>query len=208
MHNSIAEPAPQQSVYAPAPVPAAAPAEVARQLDPIDDAPPSFATPPSIVAPLVQNQAVKVNQQLWERFLVIFEQRYPLKAGIIKHARFANCRMGELSLAVHPDDSMTRDALTDPNTQDDILNIFEELSHQRLRLRAISDSAMPAPQEIDSSARLPLPEPLASTPKVAPPMPQAVDPSIEEAQKQREEEFYNDPLIQTALREFNARIIP
>ncbi len=182
--------------------------ESARQLEPIDDAPPSFDAPPSIIAPIVRQEEVTVDQQLWNRFLETYEQRYPLNAAIIKQAAFAEYRVDELSLAIHPNDSLTRDALTDPNTRNDILNLLEELCHKQLRLRVISDSNLPAPQEIDNSARLPLPEPAPSAPKVAVPVTPAVDPAAEEAQKQREENFYNDPLIQTALREFSARIIP
>ncbi len=198
-------PAPQLAAIA-QPSPAPAPK---RRLEPIDDAPPSFLTAPSIVQQVEQVRKLELTAELWASCLEIYAQRFPLKISIIQLAAFLRCERGELTFAIHPQNSMLRDALLDSETQQHLMDIIEELCHQRFRVRLELDASKPLPEEADASTRMPLPEIPVYAPKPAAVLPAApvVDPAIEEARQKREEEFYQDPLIQAALQQFRARII-
>ncbi len=187
-------------------------AELEAQYPIIDDAPPRFAgVPDSMImgaepAPLVMSAA------LWRECLSLMTARFPLQSAFFTKAAFASYSTGTLTLAVHPDDHSTRHSLLSPETQGDLLHIIQEVTGERPRLQVINDGTMPAPIAEDiNNARLPLPEPppvVVEKKKPAPaPAKTETEKKTNEPKAPLDDNFYKDPLIQSALEKFHARII-
>ena len=222
----VQQPAP---AAAPAPIPAPAPVAPAPQPEPqpepspvienvtmppgleqLDDPPPLFdvpaGTPPEPAA-----TARPVTHEDWEAMLAAACEASPISGSMVGPTMFMQDDEGLLYIAIHPEDVNTRDALLSEN----IISALNEQAQARcgrsITLRIVTDAAVAAPTPVEI---LPPPtlEEIAPAPKSvqkeapkqpAEPEKKAATPSL----KPTEEEFYQDPLIEQALKTFHATLI-
>ncbi len=214
----LPQPAPAPVSLSPAPAPVAAapvtpPAPApASSLEPIDDAPPSFAgfeaepsTPPQTDG---AGEFARLSPELWEAALAHARQLSPLGAGLIGSTVFIGEDEGLITVAIHPGDVESRDALL----SEDVAALFNDYLEPRcghpVSLRVVTDASVPPPVEEEPPPPLPPPPP-PSRPKPAEkaPAPAPAAPAAAESLRPSEEEFYHDPLIELALKEFHATLI-
>lgn len=182
-------------------------------LEPIDDAPPLFNEVPArddtepTVRPLTPAD--------WEGVLNAVRAKAPIAGADIGHNIFISDDEGLATIAIHPDDMDTRDALLSDTLSELINNAAQAICGHSIRLRIVSDSSVPPPQAVEI---LPPPnfEELAPAPKPAPKQPKPAAPAPQQQQqetaapaslKPSDEEFYHDPLIEQALEVFHATLI-
>ena len=221
------KPAPEP-VAAPAPTPIAEPApspiKEASSLPPIDDPAPSFSSdePPADLVyadeePLFEGNIIPLartiipmSTELWARCLEQLRERHPIQAGAIGETLFISDNKGELAIALHPTDTYSRDALLSKKIRNSIAEISLDICGRACSLRITNDASIPAPI-IENYVPAPLPEiapPVAkkATKKSTATATTAATPE-RKPEKPLDESFYNDPLIELALKEFHARII-
>lgn len=194
----------------PAPQPEPEPAPMPPGLEPIDDAPPMFGDMPLPEEEPAVPAAGPMTPDMWNALVAELQKRAPLKAGMIGNTLFAGDEDGLVTIGIHPEDMDTRDALL----EDDLRQLMDELAPgicgHSITLRLVMDSSVPPPVVEAPPPPPPLPEPAPrpkpqpqAAPKPAPtPKPEA-PPSL----RPTEEEFYHDPLVELALKEFHASII-
>ncbi len=202
-------PAPQ-----PEPVPAAEPApimaEEAVSLEPIDDQPPLFGDmpapdmPPQAAAPAERN----LTPEDWDSILESVRSKSPLKAAMIGNTLFVSDDDGMVIIGIHPEDINTRDALLSEAIMDLVREAAQALCSRRITLRVVADASVPPPVVEEMPPLPPMPAPAPKPAKKAPaPAPAEEKPAAPASLRPSEEEFYNDPLIELALKEFHATLI-
>ena len=180
-------------------------------LEPIDDAPPLFDDVPAAdVAEPTERPLTPVD---WENVLQAVRTKSPIAGADIGHTLFISDDDGLATIAIHPDDMDTRDALLSDTLSELIATAAQEICGHGLRLRIVTDGSVPPPQAVEI---LPPPnfEELAPAPKPAPKPAKAPAPAAPQQEntapaslKPNDEEFYHDPLIEQALEVFHATLI-
>lgn len=235
----VAAPAPAPApipVPAPAPAPAPqpepisepippAPAPMPAGLEPIDDAPPSFEqvpdsndTPPLFDdvpgdIPMAEEEPKgPMTSQTWEALLNAMREISPLQTNAVGNTMFISDDDGLVTLAIHPSDTNTRDALLGEQLSGLIAELAPRYCDRCITLRLVTDDSVPPPviEEPLPPAPLPVPppRPAATKPKAPEKKPAPAEkPAPPPSYKPTEEEFYHDPLIELALKEFHATII-
>ncbi len=198
-------------------------------LEPIDDAPPSFALPdetpaseptdsvPAEASPLPPQES-GMTPEHWEAVLASIRERSPLKAELLGNTLFIADDDGLVTIGIHPEDVMSRDTLLDEGLSAIIQETAQKLCGRRITLRIVTDASVPA-RVVEELPPPPLPEP---TPAAPAPEKASGKPSAKAAEKTApkgtsrtappslrptEEEFYHDPLIEKALATFHATLI-
>ncbi len=165
--------------------------------------------PPSAPAEMEQPQPRPLTPELWEAALAAAREQSPLGAGLIGNTLFIGEEEGVATIAVHPGDTDSRDALLSDDVAELINNALEPACGLRLRvLRIVADATVPPPAIEEPPP--PLPPPPAPAPRKAAPAKEATQapaPAAAESLRPTEEEFYHDPLIELALKEFHATLI-
>lgn len=145
----------------------------------------------------------------WEMVLDKVRMQAPIQVGMIGQTLFVSDDDGLLTVAIHPADTDSRDALLGGDVTALLCEAASALSGRPVNLRVVTDASLPAPVEEEP---LPPPAILSAPPKRKAPEPEkkeepapasASAPSL----KPTEDEFYKDPLIELALKEFHAKII-
>lgn len=205
-------PAPEPIVQPqpPAPQPAQHVVTMPPGLEPIDDAPPLFGDMPTADAEAPTERPLTPED--WEQILNNVREQSPIAGAGIGHTIFISDDDGLATIAIHPDDMDTRDALLSDTLTELISNAAQERCGHGLRLRIANDASVPPPTAVEI---LPPPnfEELAPAPKPAPKPAKAPTPApaaentAPASLKPTDEEFYNDPLIEQALEVFHATLI-
>lgn len=167
---------------------------------------------PITVSPQAQESpapCLGMNAEVWNAAMKDLAEKMPLQSILIDQAQYIDEDDGICSVALNPADTGGRDALLG----DELRGVLEDLLTQRagcpMKVKVVFDESVPLPEEPEE-APLPPPRP-KPTPKKEPKEPEEnkepVRAEKETERKPTDEEFYNDPLIQKALQEFNARII-
>lgn len=140
--------------------------------------------------------------ELWEECVTLARKKSPLKAGMIGNTLFISEEEGRLLIAVNPTDTDTRDALLNDDIQALLNEVAEPLCGHGFGITIATDDSVPLPPSE------PKPEPeLNTAPKAADPAPDEAKPAAPPSLRPTEEEFYHDPLIELALKEFHATLI-
>lgn len=214
---------------APAPAPQEEPAPAQPMppgLEPIDDAPPSFELnaaledePPLFdeapAADLVAEEgapAENLTPESWEALVAAMREASPLQSASVGNTMFISDDAGLVTLAIHPSDTDTRDALLGEQLQEVLAELAPRFCGHGITLRMVMDDSVPPPAEEEPPPPAPLPEP---APRPAAPKPKAPEkkpepaakPAAPASLKPTDEEFYQDPLVELALKEFHATII-
>ncbi len=193
------EPEPESQ---PAPDPAPVETAPARTLEPIDDAPPMFGAP----APAAEEPAPPADRpltpELWEQLLEQVREQAPIQGNLIGNTMFISDDDGRVSVAIHPQDIDTRDALFSEDISALIRKLSPALCGHAVKVNVVSDDSLPAPLPPDAP---PPAEPVVETAKK--PAPPAPAPEPAPSLRPSDDEFYQDPLIQQALDTFHATLI-
>ena len=231
-------PMPATPAAAPAPIPAAEPAPqpaATPGLEPIDDAPPSFDSYPEEEAmpadapPLFDMPADEpmmtgepdmppttgpLTPGSWDALLAAMREASPLQTAAVGNTMFISDDDGLVTVALHPGDLDTRDALLGDTLRELMSELAPRFCGHSITLRLVSDDSVPPPVAEEPPPPAPLPEPTprpAAKPKPAEKKPAAAEkpaaPAAAESLRPTDEEFYKDPLIELALKEFHATII-
>lgn len=186
------------------PLPHPEPAPMPPGLEPIDDAPPMFADLPTATAAAPAPE--QMGPESWNRLVTALQERAPLKAGMIGNTLFTGDEDGLVTIGIHPADTDTRDALLSDDIKELINELAPEICGHPITLRLVTDDSIPEPVVELPPPPPPMPEPQPRprpqpkpTPEPKPEPPPSLRPT--------DEEFYHDPLIELALREFHATII-
>ncbi len=224
---ALAQPVvPPAHVAAPAPAPVPEPAEelppspllqnvtMPPGLEQLDDQPPLFDVPADIPEDTMAGER-PVTPEDWDAMLAAACEASPISGSMVGQTMFIQDDEGLLTIAIHPEDVNTRDALLGES----IMTVLNEQAQMRcgrsISLRIVHDEAVapPAPVEIlpppkfEDIAPPPPPKPVQ---KESPKPAAAAEPEKKAAPaslKPTEEEFYNDPLIEQALKTFHATLI-
>lgn len=178
-------------------------------LEQLDDPPPLFDVPAD---EQVIESARPVTPEDWDAIIDFARESSPINGSMLGATMFIADEDGLLTIAIHPEDVDTRDALLSENIIDSIREQALARCKREVTIKIITDAAVapPTPVEIlpppNYEEVLPAPAPKPA-PKEAP-KPQAPEkrpapPSL----KPTMEEFYQDPLIELALKEFHATLI-
>ena len=139
----------------------------------------------------------------WQKILQTAEERHPMCIRALGNTLFLAAEGNLLTVAVHPEDTATRDHLYDTETQEYLNEAARELFESDIRLNVVTDISVPPP---------PVPEPEVPEPAPAPkptpsPRAQQAEETTPVSHQPSNEEFYQDPLIEEALRIFHAKIV-
>lgn len=172
--------------------------------EPIDDAPPLFGEAPD-APPAIPERALEADE--WEAVLSEARKQAPIKVGLVGNTLFVSDEDGLVTIAIHPEDISSRDALLSSDVAGILSDCAAKICGRGIRLRVVIDDSVAAPAPPPPPPPLPTPEPLKrKAPEAAAKLPEPDQPPSASL-RPTEEEFYNDPLIEMALKEFHARII-
>lgn len=224
----VAAPAPApmpEPEFAPAPAPEPEPAPMPAGLEPIDDAPPSFELNAELkdAPPLFDEEPAgmyageeappsgPMSPESWDALLATLREASPLQAGSIGNTLFISDDEGLVTVAIHPEDTDSRDALLGETLSELIAEHAPRLCGHSITLRLVTDESVapPVAEEPPPPAPLPMPapRPAAPRPKAPEKKPEPEKPAAPPSLKPSDEEFYKDPLIELALKEFHATLI-
>ncbi len=204
----------------PAPVPQPAPVQVTPEpvmpagLEPIDDAPPLFGDmPPAESADDPAPAERALTPADWDAVLADVREKSPIASADIGHTLFISDDDGLATIAIHPEDRNSHEALLSEALSELISNAAQERCGHGLRLRIVTDASVPPPTAVEilpppnfeELAPAPKPKPKAEAPAPAPKP--AAETAAPASLKPSDEEFYHDPLIEQALEVFHATLI-
>ena len=219
-------PAPQPAPVAPAPEPMPEPAPMPPGLEPIDDKPPSFELNPDLEdapPPLFDDEpegmmacempaSGSMTPDSWDALIAAMREASPLQTSSVGNTMFISDDDGLVTVAIHPADTDTRDALLGDQLSELLAELAPKFCGHGITLRMVMDDSVPPPvaEEPPPPAPLPVPAPrpaAAPKPKAPEKKPEAEKPAAPASLKPTDEEFYKDPLIELALKEFHATLI-
>ncbi len=194
----------------PAPMPAPAPVTMPPGLEPIDDAPPLFGDMPEPEPAEPAEHAMTPED--WDAALAEVREKSPIAGGDIGNTLFISDDNGLVTIATHPEDTGTREALLGESLGELLNAAAQRLCGHSIRLHIVTDAAVAPPEAVEilppinyeELAPAPKPKPKAEAPA---PKPQAEQPAAPASLKPSDEEFYHDPLIEQALEVFHATLI-
>lgn len=224
----VAMPVPAPQPAAPAPQPAPAPVQEAplpADLQPIDDAPPVLDAPPADIIlddePLPPSAPAEypadddipalreMTPALWDNLIGLLHEKSPVKADMLGNTLFIGDDNGLVTVAIHPADTDTRDLLLGDSLSELVQECAQQLCGRSITLRLVTDAGVPEPVVEEKPAPLPLPvaQPKAPKPKPEKPAEEKAPAPAPQSHKPTDEEFYHDPLVELALKEFHARLL-
>lgn len=193
-------------------------------LEPINDEPPSFELNPDLedTPPVFDEEpgdmeacdtpAAALTPQSWNALLEAMRAAAPLQTASVGNTMFISDDDGLVTLAIHPADTDTRDTLLGDKVRELLTELAPRFCNHSITLRMVMDDSVPPPAAEEPPPPPPMPEP---QPRPAAPKPKAPEKKPEPAEKPvapaslkpTDEEFYQDPLVELALKEFHATII-
>ena len=166
--------APAPLVAEPAPAPTPEPTPMPAGLEPIDDAPPSFALDPDLEdapppmpddepggmpAPEEGTLTGPMNPESWDALLAAMREASPLQAGSVGNTLFISDDDGLVTIAIHPEDIDTRDALLGDTLSELMSELAPRICGHSITLRLVTDATVPPPVAEEPPPPAPLPEP-------------------------------------------------
>lgn len=152
----------------------------------------------------IQQEVSFNGAELWEETLRFLNNNAPINYLSIKHIRFLKTEGRSLVVAVHPNDLMARDVLISKEIKGKIEQFLAEKSGAKLKFYTETTEQAAMPEELDMEPMpVYIPEPVVQSP----PPPVEEEPEPEPEPQEEEIAFYEDPLIEEALKIFHAKII-
>ena len=148
----------------------------------------------------------------WDSLIAAMRETSPLQTSAVGNTMFIADDDGLVTVAIHPTDTDTRDALLGDNLRELMVSLAPKFCGHGITLRIVTDDSVPPPvvEELPPPAPLPVPAPrpaAAPRTKVPEKKPETEKPAAPASLKPTDEEFYHDPLIELALKEFHATLI-
>ena len=207
-------------------MPEPAPAPMPAGLEPIDDAPPSFSLDPDLAdaePPLFDDEpggmpaaedapapSGPMTPESWDALLAAMREASPLQAGAVGNTLFIADDAGVVTVAIHPADTDTRDALLGEALTELMAELAPRICGHSISLHIVTDATVAPPVEEAPPPPAPLPAPAPrpqAKPKAPEKKPEPEKPTAPASLRPTEEEFYHDPLVELALKEFHATLI-
>lgn len=167
----------------------------------------------------INRPAQSIDRALWDECLAELQKRSPIKSQMIGEHIFISDDETILTLAIHPNDMFTRDALLNTEMQALLTEITQEKWNRPARFSVIIDNSVQEP-EIEDLTPPALPAIEIAAPSFKKEQNKENKPQndaqfsnkkdlspFDKSKKQLDDEFYKDPLIELALKEFHARLI-
>lgn len=152
----------------------------------------------------IQQEVSFNGAELWEETLRFLSNNAPINYLSIKHIPFLKTEGRSLVVGVHPNDLMARDVLISKEIKGKIEQFLAEKSGAKLKFYTEATEQAAMPEELDLEPMpVYIPEPVVQ----APPTPVEEEPEPEPEPQEEEIAFYEDPLIEEALKIFHAKII-
>ena len=160
--------------------------------------------------------AVSLPPAAWDALMAAMREASPLQTSAVGNTMFISDDDGLVTVAIHPADLDTRDALLGDSLRELMAELAPRFCGRSITLRLVSDDSVPPPVAEEPPPPAPLPEPAprpAAKPKAPEKKPAAAAPEKPAAPaapaslRPTEEEFYHDPLVELALKEFHATLI-
>ena len=82
----------------------------------------------------------------WEALLAVLREASPLQAGAVGNTMFISDDDGLVTLAIHPDDTDSRDALLGETLSGLIAEHAPRICGHSITLRLVSDDSVPPPE--------------------------------------------------------------
>ncbi len=204
-----------------------APAPVMKAAEPVKPAPavvreerpapvPAVEPPPPVkeVEPEVKEPLSE--QEFWTKFVGLVQERRPLAVSWLQAASLQGITRNVIKVGFPTSESFARDSLMRPAQVSFLESLAQELTGQAMKFEFVLDPSLKAPAFSEIGLGLlddpaPAAKP-ASAPKVeAKAEPKREVPKAEEpeasAQSKTDNDFYNDPLIQSAMVKFKAKLV-
>ncbi len=167
-----------------------------------------MAPPPDAMADEADAPARPMTPEDWDAAVAAAKERSPIGAGLIGNTLFISEEEGRATVAIHSSDMDSRDALLSEEVQELLNDALEARCGHRVRLNLVMDDSVPPPVAEAPLPPPPLPVPPPRKPAAEKPAPEKpAAPPAAESLRPTEEEFYHDPLIELALKEFHATLI-
>lgn len=152
----------------------------------------------------IQQEVSFNGAELWEETLRFLSNNAPINYLSIKHIPFLKTEGRSLVVGVNPNDLMARDILISKEIKGKIEQFLAEKSGAKLKFYTEATEQAAMPEELDMEPTpVYIPEPVVQ----APPSPVEEEPEPEPEPQEEEIAFYEDPLIEEALKIFHAKII-
>lgn len=152
----------------------------------------------------IQQEVSFNGAELWEETLRFLNNNAPINYLSIKHISFLKTEGRSLVVGVHPNDLMARDVLISREIKGKIEQFLAEKSGAKLKFYTETTDQAAMPEELDMEPMpVYIPEPVVQ----APPPPAEDEPEPEPEPQEEQIAFYEDPLIEEALKIFHAKII-
>lgn len=153
----------------------------------------------------------------------VVRQRRQLVVSWLHSAALLGMDGGKIKVGFPPSESFARDSLLRPAQLSFLEGVAQELLGRAMKFEFVLDATLKAPEfsemglgfdDTPAPAAAPAPAPKAETtpelPKAGPKpeAPKAAAAPEQPAAPQVGEDFYNDPLIQSAMARFKAKLVP
>jgi hypothetical protein len=146
----------------------------------------------------------------WDALINAMREASPLQAGAVGNTLFIGDDAGVVTIAIHPADTDTRDALLGDSLCELMAELAPRICGHSISLRIVTDATVAPPVVEEPPPPAPLPEPTPRPqpkPKAPEKKPEPEKPAAPASLRPTEEEFYHDPLVELALKEFHATLI-
>jgi DNA polymerase-3 subunit gamma/tau len=177
-------------------VPAAKPSAVEQVTAPVLQDAPTPALEASTVTPPASDA------ELWAAFKAKVDERRPLVSGWLNVATLLSKNGPRMKIGFPTSESHARDSLMRDATKKFLEEVLRELTGSVPRLEFVIDASLKTPEPADIPSLF---EPPPAMPKAEPARPSS--PESKPPTENKEEEFYNDPLIKAAVEAFKGRIV-
>jgi DNA polymerase-3 subunit gamma/tau len=204
-----------------------APAPVAKVAEPVKPAPvvvreerpapvPPVEPPPPVKEVEPEVKVSLSEPEFWTKFVGLVQERRPLAVSWLQAASLQGIARNVIKVGFPTSESFARDSLMRPAQMSFLESLAHELTGQAMKFEFVLDPSLKAPAFSEIGLGLlddpaPAAKP-ASAPKVeAKAEPKREAPKAEEpeasAQPKIDDDFYNDPLIQSAMVKFKAKLV-
>jgi DNA polymerase-3 subunit gamma/tau len=151
--------------------------------------------------------------EFWPQFTALVQERRQLIVPWIQTASLLGISRNTVKVGFPTSESFARDSLMRPAQVSFLEGLAKELTGQAMKFEFVLDSSLKAPEFSEMGLGLldeppPAPKPKAEPKPVAKEEAPKATAAEEPAAPQVDDSFYNDPLIQSAMARFKAKLVP
>jgi DNA polymerase-3 subunit gamma/tau len=182
-----------------------------------EESPAPAVTPPAPKEAVPEARSAVSTEDFWPQLVSLVQERRPLAVSWLQAASLLGIAGKVIKVGFPTTEGFARDSLLRPAQLSFLEGLAQELLGQVMKFEMVLDASLKAPQfseiglglldEAPPAAK-PKPEPKSeakSAPKEETPKPAA---AMEPEAAKVTDDFYNDPLIQSAMVKFKARLLP